>query len=50
MATFDKLNDLRIRKEKLKQGGGSSRIEMQHEKGKKTARERISMLLIREFC
>lgn len=45
MATFDKLNDLRIRKENLKQGGGSSRIDKQHEAGKKTARERLAILL-----
>lgn len=45
MATFDKLNELRNKKEGLKLGGGESRISKQHESGKKTARERLSMLL-----
>ncbi|MCX7772978.1 MAG: methylmalonyl-CoA carboxyltransferase, partial [Clostridia bacterium] len=45
MATFDKVNDLRIRKERLKQGGGESKIAKQHEAGKKTARERLALLL-----
>jgi len=45
MATFDKLNDLRIRKENLKKAGGEQRIAKQHEAGKKTARERLAALL-----
>jgi acetyl-CoA carboxylase carboxyltransferase component len=45
MATFDKVNDLRQRKEQLKQGGGESKVAKQHESGKKTARERLSLLL-----
>jgi acetyl-CoA carboxylase carboxyltransferase component len=44
MATFDKVNDLRIMKERLKAGGGNEKIETQHKKGKKTARERLNML------
>lgn len=45
MATFDKLNDLRTRRENLKKGGGDKRIAKQHETGKKTARERLAALL-----
>ncbi len=44
MATFDKVNDLRIRKERLKQGGGEGKVAKQHEAGKKTARERLALL------
>ena len=39
-----KLEELRRRREKVYQGGGSSRIEKQHKSGKLTARERISTL------
>lgn len=45
MATFDKVNDLRQKKERLKAGGGESKVAKQHESGKKTARERLGMLL-----
>ena len=45
MATYDKVNDLRNRKERLKQGGGEKKVAKQHESGKKTARERLAMLL-----
>lgn len=45
MATYDKVNDLRNRKDRLKQGGGEARIAKQHEAGKKTARERLAILL-----
>ena len=44
MATFEKVNDLHARKERLKQGGGEKRIAKQHDAGKKTARERINLL------
>ncbi len=44
MATFDKVNDLRIKKERLKQGGGEGKVAKQHEAGKKTARERLVLL------
>ncbi len=37
--------ELREQREKIKQGGGSRRIEAQHTKGKLTARERITRLL-----
>jgi len=39
------LSELEEQREKLKQGGGSRRIEAQHVKGKLTARERLSRLL-----
>jgi len=39
------LSDLRKRLAKVKLGGGSSKIEKQHTKGKMTARERIDYLL-----
>ncbi|SCY99729.1 acyl-CoA carboxylase subunit beta [Alkaliphilus peptidifermentans] len=42
--TINKLEDLRQRKEKILLGGGEKRIASQHEKGKLTARERISLL------
>lgn len=41
----DQLTTLRHLREKALQGGGSSRIEAQHAKGKMTARERLSILL-----
>src|SRR5437016_12722959 len=41
----DKINDLRLRKEQAKLGGGQKRIDDQHKKGKLTARERIDELL-----
>ncbi|NLL95915.1 MAG: methylmalonyl-CoA carboxyltransferase, partial [Clostridiaceae bacterium] len=44
MATFEKVNDLHMRKERLKLGGGEKRISRQHEAGKKTARERLNLL------
>lgn len=40
-----KLNELRVRRDKVLQGGGPSRIERQHKAGKMTARERIECLL-----
>lgn len=45
MATMDKINDLYARKQKLTLGGGEERVKKQHEAGKKTARERIQMLM-----
>ena len=41
----DKLSEFRTNVERSLQGGGDVRIEAQHEKGKLTARERISLLL-----
>lgn len=37
--------ELRTMREKARQGGGSERIERQHEKGKLVARERLQLLL-----
>lgn len=45
MGTVEKLNDLKKRREQVMLGGGADKIEKQHEKGKKTARERIDDLL-----
>ena len=39
------MKNLREREEKVKAGGGEKRVKAQHEKGKLTARERISLLL-----
>lgn len=44
MANSDKINILNEKKEKIKLGGGSERIQKQHESGKMTARERLDML------
>ncbi len=41
----DKLEQLRKLKEEAKLGGGEKRIQVQHEKGKLTARERLDILL-----
>ncbi|MCF6096455.1 methylmalonyl-CoA carboxyltransferase, partial [Thermovorax subterraneus] len=40
-----KLEELRQRREQVRQGGGEKRIKKQHESGKLTARERIEKLL-----
>ncbi len=45
MSIENKLEDLQQRRDKVLQGGGEKRISKQHEKGKKTARERIGALL-----
>jgi len=45
MSDNPKLQQLRDRKAKTRQGGGPERIETQHKKGKLTARERIDLLL-----
>ena len=39
-----KLEELREKKEQLKQGGGKDRIEKQHKRGKLSARERLDLL------
>jgi len=41
----DKIKELKKRKEQARLGGGQTRIDQQHAKGKLTARERISYLL-----
>lgn len=41
----DKITDYTTKKNLALQGGGPSRVEAQHEKGKLTARERINLLL-----
>lgn len=48
MASGKKIDRLKKLREESKQGGGKKRIEKQHEKGKLTARERLSLLLDRE--
>ncbi|MDP6755609.1 MAG: carboxyl transferase domain-containing protein, partial [Candidatus Marinimicrobia bacterium] len=45
MNTGDKLNRLDQMRERAHQGGGKARIQMQHDKGKLTARERLDILL-----
>jgi acetyl-CoA carboxylase carboxyltransferase component len=45
MATMEKINDLSARIQKVDLGGGEDRIKKQHDAGKKTARERIQMLI-----
>ncbi len=45
MATDPKILELRQRREQAYLGGGQRRIEQQHAKGKRTARERIDLLL-----
>lgn len=47
MSTNPKVKKLKERKEKSLQGGGPERIEIQHRKGKLTARERLDLLLDR---
>ena len=42
--SVNKLDDLRQRKAKILEGGGTSRIEKQHKSGKLTARERLDLL------
>ncbi|MFC2175466.1 acyl-CoA carboxylase subunit beta [Bacteroidota bacterium] len=41
----NKINELKLKQELAKQGGGEKRIESQHAKGKLTARERLHFLL-----
>jgi len=45
METEDKIRELDRRNQEAEAGGGEKRIEQQHKKGKKTARERIDYLL-----
>lgn len=46
MATVqEKIQELKVRQEKIKIGGGQKRIDKQHASGKLTARERIEKLL-----
>jgi propionyl-CoA carboxylase beta chain len=44
----DILEQLEVRREGARQGGGAKRIEAQHKRGKLTARERIDLLLDRD--
>ena len=44
-STEDRLNELRRLKEQLTLGGGQTRVDAQHGRGKLTARERIRLLL-----
>ncbi|HEY8350413.1 MAG TPA: carboxyl transferase domain-containing protein [Clostridiales bacterium] len=44
MGTMEKINELRIRRQALEEGGGAERIAKQHESGKLTARERLEKL------
>ena len=39
------LEELEIRRERARAGGGTARIEAQHARGKLTARERLDLLL-----
>ncbi|MBK9256099.1 MAG: acyl-CoA carboxylase subunit beta [Saprospiraceae bacterium] len=43
----EKIDQLRLKKKKALLGGGEDRIQKQHEKGKLTARERLTLLLDR---
>ncbi|MEA3349063.1 MAG: carboxyl transferase domain-containing protein, partial [Chloroflexota bacterium] len=45
MSNHTKIEKLRQLKTKSRQGGGEERIKKQHQKGRLTARERISLLL-----
>ena len=46
MATVqEKIEDLKVRQEKIKLGGGQKRIDKHHASGKLTARERVEQLL-----
>ena len=44
-STKNKLNELLRKRQESLEGGGQSRIEAQHKRGKLTARERINLLL-----
>ena len=44
-ATSESLEELRKKREESTLGGGQTRIDQQHEKGKLTARERIALLM-----
>ncbi len=42
---FSKIEEMELRREKVKLGGGVKRIDAQHDRGKLTARERIDVLV-----
>lgn len=44
MSTRSKLDELRVKTEEIELGGGLKAIQKQHDKGKYTARERLTML------
>lgn len=44
MSTRKKLEELRVKSEQIELGGGTKAIQKQHDKGKYTARERLTML------
>jgi methylmalonyl-CoA carboxyltransferase 12S subunit len=48
LPTTEKLTGLALKREALKLGGGAQRIEKQHECGKLTARERVTLLADRD--
>ncbi len=45
MSTADKLDHLRTLREESHEGGGATRLEQQHARGKLSARERLDLLL-----
>ncbi|MYE27573.1 MAG: acyl-CoA carboxylase subunit beta [Chloroflexi bacterium] len=45
MTISPKIEQLRAKRDESQQGGGEARIQRQHDKGKKTARERLDILL-----
>ncbi len=45
MTLSPKIEELRAKRAESQQGGGEARIQRQHDKGKKTARERLDILL-----
>ncbi|MEK6986514.1 MAG: carboxyl transferase domain-containing protein, partial [Candidatus Thermoplasmatota archaeon] len=45
MAVDERVEELRRRKALAREGGGAERAEQQHQKGKRTARERLELLL-----
>ena len=45
MTISPKIEQLRAKRAESQQGGGQARIQRQHDKGKKTARERLDILL-----
>ena len=45
MSVSPRIEQLRAKRAESQQGGGEARIKRQHEQGKKTARERLDMLL-----
>jgi len=45
MTMDDRIDELRAKREAARQGGGEDRIAKQHDRGKKTARERVAYFL-----